>query len=140
MKGLQTEDLVRLLADIRILFDISVKEDNMEEALQHARKYYQIRKAMPILIWCHPSELLVEAYLILNDLEHAMVHFSDLIDEMIEMEQGALEGLDFFLDYRVLSRVVINNPLYQPLLEKPEGKEKIKELLEATEKVRKIVE
>lgn len=127
IKGVQMRDLVNLLVDIRILFDASIKEKNMEEALQHAMEHYQVRKAMPLLLWCHPSELFLETYLFMGDLGHAMEHFCNMIDEIIETEFKPEQNGGFFMDRRMLYRLVAENPLYQPLLEKPEGKEKMEE-------------
>lgn len=127
IKGVQMWDLVNLLVDIRILFDASIKEKNMEEALQHAMEHYQVRKAMPLLLWCHPSELFLETYLFMGDLGHAMEHFCNMIDEIIETEFKPGQNGGFFMDKKMLYRLVAENPLYQPLLEKPEGKEKMEE-------------
>lgn len=126
-KSIQVRDLSNLLDDIKVLFDASIKEGNMEEALQHAGEYYQIRKAMPLLIWRHPSELYLEAYLRMGDLEHAMGHFCNLIDEMMESELNSGQNRGIFIERKACCRLLEENPLYQPLLKEPKGKEKMEE-------------
>lgn len=124
----KVRDLVNLLADNRILFDVSVKEGNLTEALSLAKEHYQIRKAMPILIFGHPSELLVEVFLYMNDLKQAAEHFFHLVDEMLETAETFQENSEILSDGFNMYRIAAENPLYQPLLEQPECKKKLEEL------------
>lgn len=127
IKSIQVQELVNLLEDIKLLFDISVKEGNMEEALQHAMEHYQIRKALPLLAWCHPSELLLKFYLRIGDLGHAMEHFFHFIDEIMETELKSGQNGGIFMDKKLLYRLVGEDELYQPLMAQPEGKKKMEE-------------
>lgn len=126
----KVRDLVNLLADNRILFDVSVKEGNLTEALSLAKEHYQIRKAMPILIfgYGYPSELLVDVFLYMNDLEQAAEHFFHLVDEMLETAETFQENSEILSDGFNMYRIAAENPLYQPLLEQPECKKKLEEL------------
>ena len=127
IKSIQARDFINLLGDIKLLFDASIQEGNMEEALKHAEEYYQIRKALPLLAWCHPSELLLKFYLRIGDLGHAMEHFFHLIDEIMETELKSGQNGGIFMDKKLLYRLVGEDELYQPLMAQPEGKKKMEE-------------
>ncbi len=127
IKSIQARDFINLLGDIKLLFDASIQEGNMEEALKHAEEYYQIRKALPLLAWCHPSELLLKFYLRIGDLGHAMEHFFHFIDEIMETELKSGQNGGIFMDKKLLYRLVGEDELYQPLMAQPEGKKKMEE-------------
>lgn len=127
IKSIQARDFVNLLGDIKLLFDTSIQEGNMEEALKHAEEHYQIRKALPLLVWCHPSELLLKFYLRIGDLGHAMEHFCHFIDEIMETELKSGQNGGIFMDKKLLYRLVAEDELYQPLMAQPEGKKKMDE-------------
>ena len=124
----KVRDLINLLADIRILFDASIREGNLTEALSLAKEYYQVRKAMPILSFVHPSELLTEVYLHMDDMEQAAEHYVHLMDEMIETIEASWEKPGVLPSGFSLYQVTAENPLYHPLLEHPVCKKKLEEL------------
>lgn len=89
---------------------------------------------MPILNWVHPSEFLVEVYLNIKDLEMAEEHFCHYVDEIIETLR--LSQDNFVIPFFKINvyRIVTENPLYQPLLERPACREKLKKLCKLSEK------
>lgn len=136
------KDIQNLMSDIKTLFHISIKEKAFNRALSHAEDYYHIGKVMPFLSW-YPSELLTEACLLMNDVDKSLVHFNDYINEIIHSKESYESSIlfDAIAESIVIwssdgeedvsqsmYRVFVENPMYQPLLEREEGQKILKRL------------
>lgn len=130
-------DIQHVLGEIRSLHTVSMKEKNIDNALQYAEGYYQIGKTISLPAFL-PSELLVETYLHIGDLKKAVIYFEYYIDEIVNMFETFQSSVYFnaISDSMVtwsndgennikisLYKAIKGNPLYRTLLDTEEGKE-----------------